>query len=523
MFRPCRKRVLSLGAYAMLLVAPSAPAIDAPTIPNFDPEENGLLWELLLDQSIDFFGAKADERSSVQVVVTPTPAAWNDPNQYEYIASWEFGNRVPSPGDVYYPTQNQIWREYRRFLRSIWLEPPPDAPELKRRFEEASDDLLPALQIAADYRTQAMSEYNTYRAKADADFDKALERRKEYPNYRVQQPLRYEDWLGRGEYGNWASKIASAEVAQGEQVRNWISAMTAYLGEEAMVAQSIFDALRYEPSDVEDKVNRRVRVPPFNISGSLEDLAQRANASSATNSVVWSTSSREAMQKYEQRTSTRKSSGGWGPFKVRGSSTQTTEKTINVDEETRLTISYGAVQAFSVLPGDWWDVSLIERFKCGPFVQSQSQSRQSQNAMYSDGFDLREFLRPNDSLDDASPESGNTLIETDPSRYFFGDSGTLNRILSQIIVAVRPSLSITINKSAYSQLKREFSSSLGGGFSVGPFSFGAGGGDSGRDDVQKWDDATNTVTFSDTTGIPLVIAVRVTRLPPTGIEGCAGS
>jgi hypothetical protein len=470
---------------------------------------------MLLSQSRQQFGAGLGPEDKIQVVVNPTPVQWDNADLYEYIANWQFGNRVPGGGDYYVVTPYRVWDGYRRFLRSIWLEPNSNDPALAARLNEAEAKLIKASEKSSDLRNEAQLKYDKY----ETDI---LDRNVKLKDagQRQRPLLRREDWLNAGEYGDYGTKIAAAEIAESGAARDYISVVGEYYGPQSLVAMDIIDGLKYEPSEVQDKSKRIVKAPPFNITGDLAMLRERAEKTLPENATTWEVTEKEAYKLYEQRTKTRKGGGGWGPFRVSGSSRTSTTKNVTIDENFALKISFGAIQSFPIIPGDWYNAALIKDFQCGPFLQTRS--KKPKNSVEENYYSFENLFQQNDNIEtEEDGTAGKSLAQTDPTSYFFGEKGVLNRMVTDLLVAVRPTLSVTLSKAAYSELKRDFSSSMGGGFHVGSFRFGASGSDSGSDHVQKWDDASNTVTFSDVTGIPLLVAVRTQQIPYTGVPSCS--
>ena len=91
----------------------------------------------------------------------------------------------------------------------------------------------------------------------------------------------------------------------------------------------------------------------------------------------------------------------------------------------------------------------------------------------------------------------------------WGPEGTFNLMPAQVVVAYQPKVVVSLSSSDYSRVVEQ--TRAGGGFSIGPFGFGASYGK--RTEDITFDNASNTITAVDSTDVPQVIAVVSSILP----------
>ncbi len=87
---------------------------------------------------------------------------------------------------------------------------------------------------------------------------------------------------------------------------------------------------------------------------------------------------------------------------------------------------------------------------------------------------------------------------------FFGPIGTFNLMASTLYVAYQPSVTATLDSTAYSQVQQGWNT--GARIAVGPFSFGS------TDNV-TFTDTNQTVTMTNNSSHPQLIAVNCTIMP----------
>jgi len=127
-----------------------------------------------------------------------------------------------------------------------------------------------------------------------------------------------------------------------------------------------------------------------------------------------------------------------------------------------ITFTFEDVSVVTVTPGNWFNAAMPTNYKNGPFVPGHS------------GF-----------------QDGNDV-------YYFGKGGNLARLVSQMIVGYRPTITINAGSEFAEQVQETIKGE--GGFFIGPFEFGgAGGSDSDKGTVDV-DGQTITCTSSSDWG-----------------------
>ena len=128
-------------------------------------------------------------------------------------------------------------------------------------------------------------------------------------------------------------------------------------------------------------------------------------------------------------------------------------QTVDV-QDAHFAMSFSArnVQTFTVTPGQWFNGEAVKAFQNGPWIPGGPVAQ--------------------------------GIIK------LWGAQGIFNLMPAQFVVAYKPKVVVSVSQSDYQKIHESFN--VGGGFSIGPFGFGASY-HKDTNDV-KWDNATNTIT-----------------------------
>lgn len=125
-----------------------------------------------------------------------------------------------------------------------------------------------------------------------------------------------------------------------------------------------------------------------------------------------------------------------------------------------ISFAFEDVSIVTVTPGNWFNAAMPTNYENGPFMPGHS------------GF-----------------ESGNDV-------YYFGKGGNLARLVSQMIVGYRPTITINAGSEFAQEVQKHIKGE--GGFFIGPFEFGsAGGSDSDKGTVEVSGETITCTSSSD--------------------------
>ncbi|TFH87246.1 hypothetical protein EQG41_07535 [Billgrantia azerbaijanica] len=136
--------------------------------------------------------------------------------------------------------------------------------------------------------------------------------------------------------------------------------------------------------------------------------------------------------------------------------------TEHFSSEYDITFAFQDVSVVTVTPGPWFDSSMPSNYVNGPFMPNHS------------GF-----------------KNGDDV-------YYFGKGGNLARIVSQMIVGYRPTITINAGSDFAEEVKQKVRGE--GGFFIGPFEFGGAGGSDSDKGTVKVDGQTITCTSKSNWG-----------------------
>jgi hypothetical protein len=142
-------------------------------------------------------------------------------------------------------------------------------------------------------------------------------------------------------------------------------------------------------------------------------------------------------------------------------------------QDTNFAIKFCArnLQLFTVQPSNWFNGTAVKAFANGPWIP--------------DGPVAKGIFK------------------------LWGPDGIFNLAPTQILVAYRPTIVVSLSAHDYASVHTSFDAN--GGFSIGPFGFGAAYHKETSD--VKWDDVNHTITAEDKSDSPQIVAVISNRLP----------
>jgi hypothetical protein len=162
---------------------------------------------------------------------------------------------------------------------------------------------------------------------------------------------------------------------------------------------------------------------------------------------------------------------GFGFFSF-GASASGGRQTVDInDNHFKMSFCARNLQLFTVQPSAWLNGTAVKAFKNGPWIP--------------DGPVAKGLIK------------------------LWGPDGIFNLMPTQILVAYKPKVVVGLSVSNYSSVHTSFD--VSGGFSIGPFGFGA----SYHKDTNDvtWDNTSHTITAEDKSESPQIVAVISNRLP----------
>jgi hypothetical protein len=155
-----------------------------------------------------------------------------------------------------------------------------------------------------------------------------------------------------------------------------------------------------------------------------------------------------------------------------GANASSGRQTVSIDDQNfGMTFCARNLNVFTVQPGAWFNGTAVKAFGNGPWIP--------------DGPVAKGLIK------------------------LWGPDGVFNLMPTQVVVAYKPKVVVTLSASNYASVHTSFNA--GGGFSIGPFGFGAAYHKETSD--VTWDDMHHTITAIDNSDSPQIVAFVNNRLP----------
>ncbi|MGZ4160394.1 MAG: hypothetical protein ACXVNF_06320 [Neobacillus sp.] len=418
-----------------------------------DPVRNdNAAWEQFADRLIQQITGKADW-DNTQIVTIPIDARWNDPTYGNYYAWVEIGNKIPVWGPTYRASDKFVDQEYQQFIGSLDL--PLADPSQKKKANKAQKEYLDAKKSTFALRKKIGSDWKSFH-ESEAGIP-------------VNRQTSYDQWLADNDGAKLAGLIQAEQAAALDYSHYFQQAFKGYAFAGTLLTE--FDNSAYQIS-AKSPDGLELKYRTYNISPDLNSWIDSSKKIPEGAPPVFSfTFNRNAGHTHVEDTHFSGGGSYFGGFLGIGGNGGYTKHTVDTTRD-GFVLSFSAknLGQFSVTPGKWFSATAISTFKDGPFVK------------------------------DAVIKSPKDL---------WGKDGRFNLMTTTLIVAYQPKVVAALSSSEYHELKEAYN----GGFniSIGPFGFGASY-QRNIEDV-KFDDATNTVTATNLSETPQIIAVVSSELP----------
>ena len=367
----------------------------------------------------------------------PDPAVVNG-----YI--YNLGNTIPAPSPCYAPGSG-LFTAYQRFLDAIDLHGDTN-PNLDSQINIAAANMNAAQTNFQNVQGQAIAAWTAYKAVVPGI---------SFSDYVTQQYLTY------GQAKNALDATTSA----------WQQLMTQKYGQGYEIIANARN--RLSPTGGAADI---LSANSYNMAVKTGSVYQQWQANSASKappaaSVVMNGSS--AAQGFENMGWSSESAGlfSYGFFDVWGetSSSQDTQTSFAMDSSFSMTIDFVGLNTFTIAPGGWFDLGLVQSFR-------------------------------------------NQLLPGSPD--LFSPAGALARIPYQAVIGFQPKITLSMSKENFSTFASQFQSQTTAGFGFGPFVVGETHSSTYADKSSASFDAESaTVTIAPPPStVPVLLGVISTRL-----------
>lgn len=387
----------------------------------------------------------------LQVITAPQPADWSDPKYGAYRTTF-YGDTIPKWGAIFNPQNASSFADiYGTFINSIVLKLNDQADQ------KSADD--------------ARKKWNTCNTALQNQYGLVGTH---WTNFNVNQQglpvqrrMSFDTWFARFEAPSlkvYDDQCAGLAV----NYNSWFNKATQG---QANLANAI---LRYSSAKqisvaVPNTTDQVTSVWPYAFVQSLDNFV---TASDAAPGPAFAETFNSGSQTYSATTTTWGGSASYGFF-VHASAGGSSSTVDTHSDAFGMQIQLKGLQVFDIKPGDWFSQQLIQAWKDGPF-------------------------QPN-SLIEQKRQAG----------ALYGPNGIFSLRAARFIVAFQPTVTLQMSAANYHEAKSSWSG--GGGFGIGPFSFGGSASHSTTNIVS--DDNNNKLTVQDISKIPQVIAIVLDRLP----------
>ncbi|MFZ0915117.1 MAG: hypothetical protein WBQ76_05660 [Candidatus Korobacteraceae bacterium] len=420
--------------------------------PQIDPMDPSAPWQMLTQSVLNLISG-GQPRPGMQIIASPVSASWNDPTTGQFLKFRVVGDTQPQWGQLYIPSTLQVTNGYRAFINNLAI-PTPDS-KVKKQVDDAKKKYDNTLNAMEGKEETVLSKWVIYdKAQKAAGIPPAQQKtfQQWYAQYGAPQLAAEQQDV------NLAAQTYNSYLARAYQGYGFVSSLF-----------TDFDNPAYQQTAVDDNNNGYLyRV--YNITPDLNSFVQASKALPDNAGPRLSFSfSKNSGRLDTTNTSWGGSASYFGFISVGASGSTATVDTHS--DHFAMQMSAKNYQTFTITPGPWFNATAIQAFQCGPWIA------------------------------DGPVAKGTTIL--------WGKNGILSLLPAQIVVAYKPKVVLTLGADNYHSVKTSVSAS--GGFSIGPFGFGA----SYHRDTSHVDfnDATGTITAEDTSDVPQIVAVISNFLP----------
>lgn len=409
-------------------------------------------WEMFAKDLRQLYGNNPDW-TGMQVLGLPMAADWDDATLGNWRKWRVYGDTIPRWGPSYIPTGLQVTRGYEAFIENIAIpQPNPEDQKAADKAQKKYDNENQKLQtmwgnVGADWKI--------FDAK-----QQALP-----PNRR----LTYDQWFAKFD-GVYVAQQQVKVNGAAQNYQHWVN--LAYKGYPwAANLVTDFGNPAYQlTAQSDDGLNLTYHT--YNFSPDLKhwvDQSKQLPAGCTKLTIAFDHTTHHDHSEDERWSGGASYSLGFFSF---GANASGGRQTVDINDRA-FAMSFCArnLNVFTVQPGAWFNGTAVLAFANGPWV--------------SDGPVAQGILK------------------------LWGPGGVFDLMPTQIVVAFQPQVTVKLSARDYASVHTSFDAS--GGFSIGPFGFGASYHKETKD--VKWDDKNHTITAKDSSDTPQIVAVVSNRLP----------
>jgi uncharacterized membrane protein YgcG len=404
---------------------------------------NNAGWEMWMARIYDLVAKNqsGDSLKRIQVVTIPRRAEWQTAKANGPYNFCTFADSIPRLGAEYEPTSARVSEQYAQFVDGLNI--PPIDNSKKAQLKAAR---------AAYYDER--SKLDTLNNNAQSAWDNWYDKHKNDPSNELKT---YRLFLANRKWGALIGQQETAVAAANQSYTNLIvKQFKGFQQVDKAIDNAHNDAYF---SKIQNDQGSIYICPQYGLTPTVETFIAQPTK------VSW-----DFYQNKERKTIESSSLGGSasisiGFFSFGGSGGGSWTRINEEKEKVDFQVEFKSFGRLTLNQGPWFSKVLINTFH--------------------DGTD---FI-PNSPI-------------TKGGKLWWPD-GRFAWIPKEVVLAYQPKFTITLSKSRYEDVKKAVSG--GGGFSIGPFSFGASGG-SNTENI-SYDDGHNTVTLEDTADSPTILAV----------------
>lgn len=418
----------------------------APLVATAQPvTNNNAGWEMWMARIYDLVAKNqsGDALRRIQVVTAPRHAEWQTNKTLGPYQWCTFADSIPQLGGEYVPSSSSVYEQYQQFIDGLNI-PPPDESKQKQ-MEAAREEYERQREKLDKLREDAMDAWVKFDKRQRTSFPEA-----QWKSWNVWYPS-----------SQWGNKVGNQKTAVSQANQKYVSLVAKTFKGMNSVNDAIGRA-RNEAyvKDIEGDKGVIYHCPQYALTPTVESFTAQSNK------VVWDFVSNKERKTIESSSLRGGGSISVGFFKFGGSGGGSWSKVEEEKEKVDMKVEFQNLGRATVQPGPWFSKVLISTFnKEGPYI------------------------------------AGSPI--TKGGAVWWRDQGRFSWIPKEVLLAYRPKFTITLSASRYSQVKSSIDG--GGGFGIGPFSFGAKG--NKNYERIEFDDAKNTVSLEDLSDSPMILAV----------------
>jgi hypothetical protein len=411
---------------------------------------NNAGWEMWMDRIYDLVAKNqtGDSLKRIQVVTIPRRAEWQIAKPSGPYNFCTFADSIPRLGAEFEPTSAHVSEQYLQFVDGLNIPPIDNSKQAE-------------VDAARKKYDKERNQLDTLRDNADsawADYDK--KQRKTKPS---DEWLTYRLFLAQRKWGGLIGQQETAVAGASQAYTNLI--VKKFKGFESVdkAIDNAHSSAFYK--DIQNEQGAIYHCPQYGLVPTVESFIAQPTK------ITWDFYSNKERKTIESSSLSGSASISVGFFSFGGSGGGNWSRINEEKEQVDFKVEFKNLGRLTLNQGPWFSKILITTF--------------------SDGTD---FI-PNSPI-------------TKGGKLWWPD-GRFPWIPKEVVLAYQPKFTITLSKSRYEDVKKAVSG--GGGISIGPFSFGASGGNSTEN--ISYDDGHNTVTMEDTADSPMILAVINEPLP----------